>query len=368
MCGNPAKFSQANRPVLPNVMIKPNPLPLNLYASVIIPAYNAEDVLPRCLRALEHQTLPQDQYEVIVIDDGSTDRTAELAKEGGARLLKLNHVGPAAARNAGAELARADIIVFTDADCEPTPDFLERILEPFDAPVVSGVRGVYRTQQQSLTARFIQLEYEERYQRIAKVEAAQGTVDALDTSYAAYRKSVFLDAGGFDTRYLHAAVEDHELSYRLAHEGHVFRFAPEAAVYHWHVDSIAKYARRKFRIGYWKAFLTKQQPEYALNDAHTTQSLKVQIALAALLIPALMLWPFWSMAGWIVLGIVLAFLVSALPLLKLIYQRDRPVLLIAVPMIFVRAYASGLGFFWGLIRGPAKSSQKTPVFRTGPPL
>ena len=72
-------------------MIKPNPLPLNLRASVIIPAYNAEEVIPRCLRALEHQTVPQDQYEVIVIDDGSADSTAELAKAGGALVLKLNH-------------------------------------------------------------------------------------------------------------------------------------------------------------------------------------------------------------------------------------------------------------------------------------
>lgn len=347
-------------------MIKPNPLPLNLRASVIIPAYNASDVLPRCLQALEHQTIPQDQYEVIVIDDGSTDDTAELARGGGAQVMTVNHVGPAAARNAGAELARADIIVFTDADCEPAPDFIERILEPFDAPVVSGARGVYRTQQKSLVARFIQLEYEERYQRIAKVEAEHGSVDALDTSYAAYRRDVFLDAGGFDTRYLQAAVEDHELSYRLAHEGHIFRFAPAAAVYHWHVDSISQYARRKFRIGYWKAFLTKQYPNYAINDSHTTQSLKVQILLAAILPFTLILWPFWPMAGWLSLALIAIFLLSAIPLLKLIYQRERPVLLIALPMLFVRAYASGLGFVWGLIHGPAEAPQKTQVLRTGP--
>lgn len=347
-------------------MIKPNPLPLNLRASVIIPAYNAEDVLPRCLRALEHQTIPQDQYEVIVIDDGSTDRTAELAREGGARVLKVNHVGPAAARNAGAELARSDVIVFTDADCEPAPDFLERILEPFDAPVVSGARGVYRTQQKSLVARFVQLEYEERYQRIARVEAEEGTVDALDTSYAAYRRDVFLDAGGFDIRFLHAAVEDHELSFRLAHDGHVFRFAPAAAVYHWHVDSILRYARRKFRIGYWKAFLAKQQPDYALHDAHTTQSLKIQIFLAALLPVAFLSWPFWPGAGWFVLAIVLTFFISSLPLLKLIFQRDRAVLLIALPMLLVRAYASGLGFFWGLVHGPASSAKKAQILHTDP--
>ncbi len=345
-------------------MIKPNPLPLNLRASVIIPAYNASDVLPRCLRALEHQTIPQDQYEVIVIDDGSTDDTAKQARAGGARVLTVKHVGPAAARNVGAELARADIIVFTDADCEPTPDFMERILEPFDAPVVSGARGVYRTQQKSLVARFIQLEYEERYQRIARIAAERGVVDALDTSYAAYRRDVFLDAGGFDARFLQAAVEDHELSYRLAHEGHIFRFAPAAAVYHWHVDSIGKYARRKFRIGYWKAFLTKQYPNYAINDSHTTQSLKVQILLAALLPFMLILWPIWSVAGWLTLALIVAFLLSATPLLKLIYQRDRPVLLVALPMLFVRAYASGLGFAWGLVHGPAETPQKTPAFHT----
>ena len=347
-------------------MIESDSLPLNLRASVIIPAYNAEAVLPRCLQALAHQTISQDQYEVIVIDDGSEDRTSELARAEGVRVLTMQHMGPAAARNAGAKLAQADIIVFTDADCEPAPDFLERILEPFSTPAVSGARGVYRTQQKSLIARFIQLEYEERYRRISRVEARVGTVDALDTSYAAYRRDVFLDSGGFDTRFIHAAVEDHELSFRLAHEGHIFRFVPTAAVYHWHVDSIRKYALRKFRIGYWKAFLTRQHPDYALHDAHTTQSLKLQILLAFLLPPALLLSSFWPGAWWGVLLIVLTFLLSSLPLMKLIYQRDRPVLLIALPMLLVRAYASGLGFIWGLLRGPVQTMKQTQVLHIDP--
>jgi len=346
-------------------MIKPNPLPLNLRASVIIPAYNAENLLQRCLKALESQTIPQDTYEVIVVDDGSSDGTASLAEASGARVLKLNHVGPAAARNAGAEVARADILVFTDADCEPAPDFLERVLEPFDAPVVSGARGVYRTQQHSLIARFIQLEYEERYQRILKIEAEQGTVDALDTSYAAYRRRVFLDAGGFDTRYLNAAVEDHELSYRLAREGHIFRFVPGAAVYHHHVTSIGDYARRKFRIGYWKAFLSRQHPDYARHDSHTPPSLKFQILIAALFPLLLLAWPFFPPAGWLALASAIAFLLSAIPLLKLIARRDKPVLLIAIPMLIVRAYASGLGFLWGLLHGPA-AAKSPAMMRTTP--
>ncbi|HEY81589.1 MAG TPA: glycosyltransferase [Caldilineae bacterium] len=310
--------------------------------------------------------MPQDQYEVIVVDDGSEDGTADVARAYGARVLTQEHLGPAAARNAGAKLARTDIIVFTDADCEPAPDFLERILEPFDAPIVSGARGVYRTQQESLVARFVQLEYEERYQRIARVEQEEGGVDALDTSYAAYRRDVFLKAGGFDTRYRHAAGEDHELSFRLAREGRIFRFAPGAVVYHWHVESVRKYARRKFRIGYWKAFLSKQHPEYALHDSHTPPTLKLQILVAALLSLTLLGWPFWPALRWIALALGLAFLLSAISLFKLIYRRDRRVLIIALPMLLIRAYASGLGFFWGLVNGPAGAAHKTPVLHTGP--
>jgi len=342
-------------------MIKSNPLPLHLRASVVIPAYNAESILQQCLKALESQTIPADQYEVIVVDDGSSDGTAELAQRAGARVLQLEHQGPAAARNAGAEAARADIVVFTDADCEPAPDFLEQILAVFDAPVVSGARGVYRTQQRSLVARFVQLEYEERYQRIARIEAEKGSVDALDTSYAAYRRQVFLEAGGFDTRYLHAAVEDHELSFRLAKAGHIFRFVPAAVVYHNHVDSIGRYARRKFKIGYWKAFLTRQYPEYALHDAHTTPSLKLQILVAAMLPLVALAWLFWPAAGWIALGLALIFLFSSFPLLSLIYRRDKAVLLVAIPMLLVRAYASGLGFFWGLVHGPKLTANSVPL-------
>ena len=333
-------------------MIQSNPLPLHLRASVVIPAYNAESELEGCLQALAEQTIPSDQYEVIVVDDGSDDATALKAEEFGARVLKLDHNGPAAARNAGAELARAEIVVFTDADCEPAPDFLEQILAPFAAPVVSGARGAYLTQQKSLVARFVQLEYEERYQRIAKVEVERGTVDALDTSYAAYRREIFLEAGGFDTRYLHAAVEDHELSFRLARAGHIFRFVPQAVVYHRHVDSVGRYARRKFKIGYWKAFLSRQYPEYALHDAHTPPNLKVQIVVAALLPLAVLACLFSNVACWLSLALSLIFLFSAIPLLKLIYRRDKPVLLVAIPLLLVRAYASGLGFFWGMVHGP----------------
>ena len=341
-----------------------NPAPLNLRASVIIAAFNAARDLPRCLAALEHQTLPHDEFEVIVVDDGSSDGTAALAETAGARVVRLEHHGPAAARNAGAGIARAPIVVFPDADCEPVPDFLERLLEPFAAPVVSGARGVYRSQQRAVVARFIQLEYEERYHRIAHVEKVRGTVNALDTSYAAYRLDVFQEAGGFDTRFLGAAGEDHELSYRLTEQGHIFRMSPQAAVYHRHVASFRGYARRKFRIGYWKAFLTRQHPGYAVADSHTTQSLKVQIVVLGLLIPVLLAMLVWPPAAWAALALAVVFMLTAVPFLVLVAQKDPAVLLVALPLLVVRAAGSGAGFVWGMLRpfaGVTQSGEALPV-------
>lgn len=320
-----------------------------LRASVIVPAYNAERFLPRCLAALHAQTLPPTDYEILVVDDGSTDNTAQLAEEGGARLVHSQHGGAAAARNAGVDAALAPIVVFTDADCEPAPDFLQRLLSPLDHPKVSGARGVYRSRQRKIVARFVQLEYEERYKRIAHIAEEQGSVNALDTSYCCYRRNDFLAAGGFDTRFASAAAEDHELSYRMAEAGHVFRFVPEAIVYHWHVDSVWAYAQRKFRIGYWKAFLARQHPAYMLKDAHMTQSLKIQIALAGLLWLSLVAWIFWPLAGRLALVFALLFVASAVPFLLMARRHDAVVMIVALPLLLVRATAAGAGFCWGLV-------------------
>src|SRR4051794_21426577 len=100
--------------------------------SVIVPAYNAEATLGACLRALLDQTLAPAAYEVIVVDDGSTDTTARVAARFPVSVLRQAHAGPAAARNQGARAARGEILAFTDADCEPVPAWLGRIVEPIE--------------------------------------------------------------------------------------------------------------------------------------------------------------------------------------------------------------------------------------------
>ena len=137
--------------------------------SVVVPARDAEGTIRACVDALLHQTARRDTYEVIVVDDGSTDATARIAEQAGARVVSTSQGGPAAARNRGIAEARGDIILFTDADCVPLGDWIDRMIAPFDRGV-DGVKGAYLTRQPGLLPRFIQAEFEERYRHLAHFE------------------------------------------------------------------------------------------------------------------------------------------------------------------------------------------------------
>ena len=97
--------------------------------AVVIPVWNGEAVLGRCLDALARQTLPRDAYQIIVVDNGSSDATPEIARSyPGVELLEEPRPGSYVARNLGIERVQAPITVFTDADCEPAPDWLEQVV------------------------------------------------------------------------------------------------------------------------------------------------------------------------------------------------------------------------------------------------
>jgi GT2 family glycosyltransferase len=251
--------------------------------SVIVPAYRAERTLPALLAALERQTIGRGAFELIVVDDGSPDATAEVAGRAGAKVLRQRNRGPAAARNAGARAAETEILVFTDADCEPAPDFLERLTAPLLAdPRLVATKGAYRSRQPEIVARFVQIEYEEKYARMAALQAVHGGIDFIDTYAAAFRRDAFLAAGGFDETFPDASVEDQELSFRLAAVGALMRFVPEARVFHLHAASVGAYARKKWKIGWWKVAVLRRHPGKAFRDSHTPQSLKLQMLLVPL--------------------------------------------------------------------------------------
>lgn len=242
--------------------------------SVVIPAFNAERDLPLCLDALSQQE-GAPPFEVLVVDDGSNDRTAALADSRGARVFRQENRGPGEARNRGAAEARGDILVFTDADCEPDRAFLHEIAAAFDDPAVDGALGAYRTRQRSWVARHLQIEFTYNYRKLHR----HRTIDHVPTHAAAYRLSAFREGGGFRPQYRGASQEDVDLSYRLAAMGKRLVFRQSAIVYHRHPDTFRGYLRQKYTRAKWKVLLYSEHPGKAATDTYTSQILKAQLVL-----------------------------------------------------------------------------------------
>ena len=316
--------------------------------AVVVPAYNAADTITGCVAALRQQHY-EGPVAIIVVDDGSTDDTAALARAAGATVITTPRGRPAAARNAGARAAETDIICFTDADCVPYPDWLREISTPLADPAVVAAKGTYATRQRSLVARFVQLEYEDKYDRLR----SQSTIDFIDTYSCAYRRDVLLGSGGFDERFHY--LEDQELSFRLAARGHRMVFRPAAVVEHRHSATLHAYLRKKAIIGYWKVQVVRRFPGQAVRDSHTPQVMKLQMALAALTLAGLATGLVgaalgWTAAVWLLAvagAAVLAFLLTTLPFVAKAWAKDRAVAAVAPGLLFGRAAALG----WGTSRG-----------------
>ncbi len=321
------------------------------WVSVIIPAWNAAGILPDCLRALQQQEGGLD-YELIVVDDGSSDETAAVAAGLGARVIRQANAGPAAARNAGARQAHGAVLAFTDADCAPAGDWLLRLTAPLGDPQVVGVKGTYRTRQGERVARLVQAEYADKYRRMAR----RTTIDFIDTYSAAYRRGVFLENGGFDERFPVPSVEDQEFSFRLARKGYRLVFAPQAIVYHRHDRTWGEYLRRKWGIGYWKAFMLRWLPEKTFTDAHTAPEQRMQIVLLAGLLAAILAAALVPAAAGVfallALACALLFVLSALPFMRFLWAEDAGLVWLALPLHVCRALALGAGLAAGLLLPP----------------
>jgi lipopolysaccharide/colanic/teichoic acid biosynthesis glycosyltransferase len=288
------------------------------------------------------------------------------------RVIRQANAGPAAARNTGAAAAQGQLLLFTDSDCAPVPGWIGALVAPFVDNRVAGAKGAYLTQQRDRVPRFTQVEYEDRYDRMAGAE----TIDFIDTYSAAYRRDVFQANAGFDTIFPTASVEDQELSFRLAEKGYRLVFTPEARVYHRHNPTLRAYIRRKFYIGYWKALLARWHPTRLVRDSHTPQTLKLQMVLAAAALAAAAIgggagliaalsggafgaWAWKAALGAALLAIVM-FLLTAAPFLAKVWRKDRGVLLPAAGLLWVRALALGAGFALGLLRFRGQAGTRRP--------
>jgi GT2 family glycosyltransferase len=182
----------------------------DLRISVVIATYQRADLLSRPLQSLQRQTLAD--FEVVVVDDGSTDHTADLVGSWGdprVRLVQQANQGRSSARNRGAREARAEIVVFLDSDDEVEPNWLESLVAGFDNPAIAivccGVRLRFHKRQKGK---------DDGVRLPRSLGPVYGGVTGLFlTGTAAMRRDVFLAVGGYEESLSHG--ENTELAHRL---------------------------------------------------------------------------------------------------------------------------------------------------------
>ena len=212
-------------------------------ASIVIPAHNAADALLSLLRSLEAQTLGRDAFEVVVVDNASTDTTAAVAASGGARVVSEPRPSRARARNAGVGAALADRIAFVDAECEADAGWLEALLGCLDrSPVVAGPVRLRLPATPSALERFDVLW---RFHQREHVERDGWAASAN----LAVTRAAFDAVGGFDPAY-HQIGEDVDLCLRAGAAGYPIAFCADAWISHPAEGSLAAMLRRGYRQGW----------------------------------------------------------------------------------------------------------------------
>jgi len=213
--------------------------------SVVIPAYNAARTLPGCLASVAAQTVPP--HETVLVDDGSTDSTASIARDAGVVVVPCgSNEGPAAARNRGVGAASGDVVLFLDSDVVIPPGLLEGIRGILERdPCIAAVQTVYSPVCPASDA---VSRYQNFYYYRALTAVRGDRVATFATWCAAVRKSIFLEAGGFNTSIPEPTVEDEELGYTIADMGGTILLDRSLQVTHLACYTLRQFVARRFRM------------------------------------------------------------------------------------------------------------------------
>jgi glycosyltransferase involved in cell wall biosynthesis len=228
--------------------------------SVIIPAYNSEKTIEKLLLSLRKSTIRD--YEIIVVDDHSTDNTGEIARKYSDTVVTLKErSGPARARNVGAEKAKGDILLFLDADVIVDANLLGYISRRFqENQEMKALVGIYSKQpaNDGFFPKYKALVAYFWFQRVKFLEA-------FDTHSAVIRREVFEELGGFDTIYKDALVEDFEFGYRVSEKYPIYLDTNIQVAHHFpsFFANAKRYSQRSF---YWvKLFLKRKKFDKAVG-------------------------------------------------------------------------------------------------------
>ncbi len=316
--------------------------------AVVIPVFNGQATIVGAVRSAQAQDHPR--VRVVVVDDGSTDRTPELlAAIPGIDVIRQENRGPAAARNAGWRLATdAQYVFFLDSDCVAPRRWVATLLRHHEEASTGCVGCVYDlANPDSFLARTIYREFERRYEFC-------GSETLFVGSYGySFSRATLERMGGFDETYRHASHEDNDLGWRLLRADYRLRLVRDVAVKHHFPQRFSRYLVSQARHGFWRMKVLRRYPVSALGDEYSSpfDYLQPPLVLAALVTAV------WSRgAGAAALaagGLFLAAVALQAPVavgLRRLGSRRREVVFYGLLLGPSRALARSVGMVAGVIR------------------
>jgi len=239
--------------------------------SIIIPAYNAEATLKECLQSVTSLDW-SNEIEVILVNDSSTDRTAEIAAAfPDVKVFHIPHSGAARATNTGIKTARFDIIALVDADAVLEKDWLQKIVPVLNDPQVAAVGGCPITANKTIIGKIAGYDVELRLAR------APADIDHISTTNAIYRRQILFDIGLLSEDM--KAGYDVDLSRRLKSAAHKLILNKDARCRHYWKDNIKDYIKQQYNYAYYRMTLTRKFGR--THDQVTVPGMILQVPFAA---------------------------------------------------------------------------------------
>lgn len=233
------------------------PLPRTPRVSIVVASYNAERTLRACLDSLQRLNYPD--YEIILVDDGSTDATPQIAlAHPGVRYFRHEkNLGLSVARNTGIAAATGEIVAFTDADCRADEDWLRYLAADLVAGDFAAIGGPnLLPPEDSLVAAAVMASPGGP----AHVMLTDREAEHIPGCNMAFYKWALAAVGGFDPVF-HQAGDDVDICWRLQHASHKIGFSPAAFVWHHRRSTVTEYLRQQRGYGEAEALLVHKHPE-----------------------------------------------------------------------------------------------------------
>lgn len=313
-----------------------------LFVSVVTAVYNGQSTIKKCLDCIMMLKYPKEKLEVIVVNDGSTDKTAEIVKDYSIKLVEKEHGGYPSAMNTGIRTAKGGLILNIDSDTYISEDWLTKVLEEFKKPQVGIVGGYVATAPtSSFWAKLAGFESEDRYDRIKSKN-----VDFLTSTCTAYRRQLFTKVGLFNEALRRGS--DEELAQRAIKAGWKIVLRKDAMCYHEGV-SLIRYFKKQVSNTIYQVNNFLGHPELLRGKTQHPPSLYVPLLLTFLALFA----PLWVLFNgvWVSLLALLGLIVYHTPHTIRIIRKHKEWSMVLFPIaINVRYVAWLIGLAIGVIR------------------